>query len=623
MRQTSTRSKVTMAHADLVPEGILVQARFTENDMVKLIPGARYKAAFKGWLLPKTWPACIQLRAVFKDALTIGQDLNTWAYWEQVNRVKPALAYRSLLKPEVPIQDDRLRPFQRVCVDFGTVAGSFIIAGDMGTGKTIEALALLNALDGQEEVLPALVFCPNSAKLNWADEAAIWFKRAIPYVVRGGAGGRKRVLADAASDPNALVIVNYESARIHSRLASYGSIRLKRCPDCGGKDPKVRATQCEVCPRELNAISFRTVFADEAHRIKDPHAKQTRAVWAVGHQASVRRRIPMTGTVIATDPSDLWSIGHFMAPDEYPVKTAFTERYCLMAWGTYGGLEVKGIHPERKTEFYSILDPRFRRVPMDAVLDQLPPIVRLKRHVELTPRQRKSYDEMAKTLATRLDDGSLMIARDERVGWLRCLQFSSATMTEVEPGTWRMTDPSPKLDDLMECLAELDGSQVVIAAEHIQLINLAEARLAKAGVTYGRVTGTEKDFERHAYIRDFQAGKLRCMLLTMGAGSEAITLTAANTMICLQRSPSMIRNRQTEARIRRIGSERHKTITYIDIIAVNTVEVKQINKIHAKFMRLEEINRDRATLANLNQSTSELDFEAQVIDDEDTIGEGE
>ncbi len=609
-----------MAHADLVPTGILVQTRFTENDMVKLIPGASYKAEFKGWLLPRTWVACIQLRAVFKETLTIGDDLNAWAHLEKELRINPALERRTLLKPNYDLTDgDRLRAFQRAGVDFMRVAHSAILGDDMGTGKTIQALALLDEY-GYAEVLPTLVFCPNSAKLNWQDEARIWFKKATPYVVTGGAVNRKKVLIDAAQDPTALVSINYESARIHSRLAPYGSIRLKRCPDCGGKDPKVRPSQCEICPRELNRINWLTVIADEAHRIKDPHAKQTRAVWAVGHQASVRRRFPMTGTIIANDPGDLWSIGHFMAPDEYPAKGAFIERYCLMGWGTYGGLEVKGIHPERRKEFFAILDPRFRRVPMDAVLDQMPPKVRIKRFVELTPRQRKSYKEMKDTLATRLPGGDLMIAKDERVGWLRLLQFSSATMEEVEPGKFRMCDPSPKLDDLMECLDELGDRQVVVAAEHKQLIDLAEVRLAKASITYGRVTGDEKEFERHAYIRDFQAGKLRVMLLT-GAGSEAITLTAADTMICLQRHSSMIRNQQIEARVRRIGSEIHEVIRYIDIIAVDTVEERQIEKLHAKMERLEEINRDRATLAAAGKPYDTFDDEAQRILGEDLIGE--
>lgn len=609
-----------MAHADLVPAGILVQTRFTENDMVKLIPGASYKSEFKGWLLPRTWVACVQLRAVFKETLTIGNDLNAWAHLERELRVNPALERRTLLKPNYDLTDgDRLRAFQRAGVDFMRVAHSAILGDDMGTGKTIQMLALMSEFM-PFAVLPALVFCPNSAKLNWADEARKWYRTATPYVVTGGAVNRKKVLIDAAQDPTALVMVNYEAARIHSRLAPYGSIRLKRCPDCGGKDPKVRPAQCEVCPRELNNIQFKTVIADEAHRIKDPHAKQTRAVWAVGHQASVERRFPMTGTIIANDPSDLWSIGHFMAPDEYPAKTAFIERYCLMAWGTYGGLEVKGIHPERRKEFFAILDPRFRRVPMDAVLDQMPPKVRIKRYVELTPRQRKSYKEMKDTLATRLPSGDLLIAKDERVGWLRLLQFSSATMEEVEPRVYRMCDPSPKLDDLMQCLEELGDKQVVVAAEHRQLIDLAEARLAKAGITYGRVTGTEKEFERHAYIRDFQAGKLRVMLLT-GAGSEAITLTAADTMICLQRHSSMIRNQQIEARVRRIGSEIHEVIRYIDIIAVDTVEERQIEKLHAKMERLEEINRDRATLAAAGKPYDTFDDEAQRILGEELIGE--
>jgi hypothetical protein len=106
------------------------------------------------------------------------------------------------------------------------------------------------------------------------------------------------------------------------------------------------------------------------------------------------------------------------------------------------------------------------------------------------------------------------------------------------------------------------------------------------------------------------------MLMTIAAGGVGITLTRAGHMIFLQRAWSMIDNKQCEDRVHRIGSEIHDKIVIIDLVTKDTVEETQIPALHAKFVRLQEIVRDREVfLANNDiESVRRLDAEMAAID---------
>jgi len=516
----------------------------------------------------------------------------------------------------------RLYEFQEADVAFLTTAGDSLLASEMGTGKSCGALSALRAVhELDKEALPALIICPNSVKLSWERETRTWFPDAEPIVVGGTAGEKTRQLQRAAGLANAIVVVNYEALRSYSRLAPYGSIRLTRCTQCDRShgDPRCTPTRCEVHPKQLNEIAFKTVIVDEAHKMKDPRSKQTRACWAVMHGESVQRRWALTGTPLANHPGDLWSIMHGVAPYEYPSRTKFVDRYCLSAWNAYGGLDVVGVNPAHRDELFKFLDPRMRRMPKALVLTQLPPKVRTWRHVEMTPRQAKAYRELESSLITRLDGGEILVAPNNLAAQTRLLQLSSSYCTlDPDPDAAmgvRVTlcEPSPKLDALEEIMEELGDRPLVACAESKQLINLAARRMEKAHVPYGLITGDQTQWERDQNLKKFQAGELRILLFTVKAGGVGLTMTTAGTIVFLQRSWSMIDNKQAEDRVHRIGSEIHSSVNVIDIITRGTVEERQVVRLYDKLQRLEEITRDRATLTLHGQSVEHLDAEEARI----------
>lgn len=596
-----------MPRADISGDRIVVETQWNERELVKQIPGVRWDVTAKHWHLPLRWTSCIVLRGVFGESLTIGAALHAWASGYR-GHVDWMMDLRSRVEPGadwIAPLDPNLYPFQQVGEAFLRDAGDALLGDEMGTGKTVQVLA---AMATEPDVFPAIVICPNTVKSSWRNHINEWLPSATnPYVITGGAAQREKILKEAAKDPYAIVIVNYESLRLMSRLAGWGGTQLRRCRECDPKngEESLRVSQCQVHPKPLNRIPFRTVIVDEAHRIKEPKSQQTRAVWAVSHSASVRRRWLLTGTPLANHPGDLWSLLHCMSPEDHPTKTKFVDRYCLQSWNAYGGLDIVGINPATRDEFFKLLDPHFRRMPKDLVLSQLPPKVRETRWVDLSPKQEKAYRNLEEVGAVFLEE-ELFTTDNSLVEKLRLMQLASGALVR-EGDRLRLAEPSSKLDAMDEVLEELGPKQVVICAESRQLIELAAARLAKRGVSHGLITGTVSAYDRDRNLRVFQDGKSQVLLFTVKAGGTGLTMTAADTMIRLQRSWSMIDNKQAEDRIHRIGSERHESVLVIDIVSRNTVEEGQMVSLAEKLKRLEEINRDRATLLAAGQSTHELD----------------
>jgi SNF2 family DNA or RNA helicase len=599
---------------------VVLETSWAEKDLARQVPGMNWDGREKVWHAPLSWGTCVTLRGVFGDRLEVGPLLRQWAADARAQWIDYGLLLRESTAADLYDAagekwnpDPRLYPPQQTGVAFLALPdGGVLLADQMGVGKTPQALVALRALP---DTLPGLVICPNSVKGHWANEVPTWFPEAHPYVVNGGAQSRRKVLLEASEDPQALVLIHFDVLRLHSRLAAYGSIRLSRCQECGGHDERITPTRCEVHPKELNHLDFRTVIVDEAHRMKDSKAKQTRAAWAVLHQPSITRRWALTGTPIANNVGDLWSIMHGIAPADYPTRSAFIDRFALLAWNRYAALDIVGVRPDTAEEFHKILDPRMRRMLKAVVLPFLPPKVREVREAPMATKQARAYRAMEEHLLAELDDGDVVLATTNLVKALRLVQFSSS-YCEVDPETnqLRLSEPSPKLDVLEEVLQELGPDrQVAVCAASRQLIEMAAARFNAKGVSYRLLTGKVPQHERQQNLNEFQAGDAQVMLFTIAAGGVGVNMSAADTIVFLQRSWSMLENVQAEDRVHRVGSERHESVTVVDIIAPDTIEVRQLQKLREKATRLEEIVRDRDRLAKAGYSTAELDHEEQQL----------
>ncbi|MDD5491045.1 MAG: helicase-related protein, partial [Patescibacteria group bacterium] len=133
-------------------------------------------------------------------------------------------------------------------------------------------------------------------------------------------------------------------------------------------------------------------------------------------------------------------------------------------------------------------------------------------------------------------------------------------------------------------------------------------RLDKLKIPYGRIVGDVSEYDRQVALDRFRSGALQVMLITIDAGGEGVDgLQHSDTLVVLQRSWKMLANVQLEARIDRIGSEKHESVHVIDVVTRGSIEETRLYpRLAEKFERLEEIQRDRARLSAAGLNPPEM-----------------
>jgi SNF2 family DNA or RNA helicase len=535
----------------------------------------------------------------------LGEKLTAWATNERATRIDPSNALRELEELPEGEGDEDLFPHQRAGVKFLATSKRALLADEPGLGKTAQAIRAIKKIqDDGGEAFPALIVCPNTLKKNWKREFEKWWPGVNVQVIAGTATQRRKQFEEENVD---VYVVNWESLRTHSRLAPYGAVALARCPECKGHDARVTVGRCEVHERELNRIDFKAVVADEIHRSKDPKSKQTRALWAATGNAEVR--FALTGTPVANNVLDLWSILHWLSPKDWPSKTRWIDRMVNTMLNAFGGMMVLGVKPHMEEEFHATLNPHMRRMLKARVLPWLPEMMFERRDVEMSTKQAKAYKDMRENMIAELEGGDAVVAPSVLTQTTRLHQFASSfaeMVTDEVTGEQKaiLSEPSCKVDALMDDIKNGDfgDDSVAVTAVSRQLIELLSARLTKEGIAHGLITGAQSEEERQKAIDDFQSGRIKWILFTVQAGGVGVTLTTGRRLVMLQRPWSLVDYKQALDRIHRIGSEIHDSVIVMDYVTEGTIEERVLQVLDGKAENFEQIVHDKARLLDLLKS---------------------
>ena len=97
-----------------------------------------------------------------KMSCEIDPEVEQWL----INKLETARKVVRILEQKDVPGDERLRPFQRVDVQFMKEVPIVLNANAMGTGKTVEAYALVNEVNAQK----VLIVCGKAKMQDWEDE---------------------------------------------------------------------------------------------------------------------------------------------------------------------------------------------------------------------------------------------------------------------------------------------------------------------------------------------------------------------------------------------------------------------------------------------------------------------
>ena len=437
---------------------------------------------------------------------------------------------------------------------------NFILADEMGLGKSLQSLAVA-AIDFERGVAGRiLIVCLASLKYNWLEEIEERTHfRAM--VLEGTPDKRRKQMQEFSTEGYEILIVNYEQVVKHVE--------------------------------EFNEMMFDIVIMDEAHSIKTPTAKRTKA--CMGLVAT--RFFALTGSPMLNRPDELWTLLHRVAPDKFPRYWPFRMRYCQL--GGWQGKQVVGV--KYKDELVEKISPIMLRRTKAEVLPWLPQKLPVKQEwLDLTPLQRKMYKQADEELKITFEDLSTMEINSALTLFLRHKQICATSHCLDEE-----TDESSKLDRLEEIVEELcveNGEKLVVFTQFRPALKAARDRIRKKVPTW-TLHGDIPLADRQAYINAWTnldgPGVLVCMLQVAGVG---LNLTAASTVVFVDKLYVPKLNEQAVDRLHRIGQER----------PVQTIELLTRGTIERRIERL--LKRKDVMFGEVIGATEETSFKRKLIE---------
>lgn len=401
--------------------------------------------------------------------------------------------------------------------------GAAYIGWERGLGKTLATCALIDALDARR----TLVVAPNTAKDSvWRAELERFLPGRQVVVLPNTKAKRERVLASLPKGDPVILVVHYEALAI-----------------IGGKDG-----------RGWNKLGeWDLVVADEAHRIKNPKAKMTRALKKV----PTRMKLALSGSIVQNHAEELFSPLQWLFPQSYKSRWRdWNNRFLDFVDGGFGSVCI-GIKPERiqamRDELGVFMVYRRKEDELD-----LPRKTEQTLLVDISPGQRRVYDELVETCMSQLDNGDTVKAADGLVMLTRLRQVAtglSLVGAEVEDST--------KIDLAVDLIEDNPDEAFVVFSWFKPAAHSIYQRLTDRGTQCFLVDGDVPHDRRAERIAAFQAGAGRVFVGTLATLGESVNLQRASNAIFLDRSWNPGTNAQATDRIYRIGQTKPVTITHI------------------------------------------------------------
>ena len=440
---------------------------------------------------------------------------------------------------------------------------NFILADEMGLGKSLQALTVA-AVDFERGVADRiLVVCLASLKYNWLDEIELRTNfRAL--VLDGSPDKRYKQLREFVDDAYDILIVNYEQVVKHVG--------------------------------DFNDLGFDIVIYDEAHSLKTPTAKRTKASMGL----SAVRHFMLTGSPMLNRPDELWTLLHRCDPGKFPHFWTFRGRYCKLhpVW------QSKVIGTRNLDELREKIEPYITRRTKAEVLPWLPTKLPVKQEwLTLKPLQRRMYLEAEEELRITDPEGMTILEINSALTkFLRHKQICSTTYTIDET-----TDESCKLDRLAEIVDELcfeNGESLVVFTQFRGVLSAIYRRLHEklpTWVLHGDVKLSDRQERIRDWTRNAESGRpgiLANMLQVAGVG---LNLTAASTVVFVDKLYVPKLNEQAVDRLHRIGQTRE--VQTIELLTRGTIE-----------RRIEQLLRGKDKMFNdVLGGDEELAFKRKLI----------
>lgn len=266
---------------------------------------------------------------------------------------------------DVPV----IRPYQAEALNFLVEHRRAAIFDEPGLGKTMQSLLAMRDLEPRGRLL---VIAPGDATGVWQDECRLWLDEE-PGIFSGLKPDQEQL-----DRPHGIVVTNY--ARLDNVLSQ--------------------------------GIGWDGVIFDESQMLRN---RNTRTLFkSVRHHFDRQRyglaHVPaffLSGTPIVKSAGDIWPILHLIDRKRWNAYWPFVQKYSVFWIDRLGHWQTEGITNARSL-WKEVDSVGLRRLQADVQPD-LPPKVRQRIPLTMTPKQARAYRDIEKDMFTEVADGSLFL----------------------------------------------------------------------------------------------------------------------------------------------------------------------------------------------------------------------
>ncbi len=462
----------------------------------------------------------------------------------------------------------QLRPYQKHGVQWLLTLRSLGLGGcladDMGLGKTVQVLGVLNLARREKEKSTDLLVVPASLVDNWRLE----IERFAP---------RLRVLIAHPSRIPSPELAKLPGKRVEAHdavITTYGTV--------------MRTGWIQEHP-------WRHVILDEAQAIKNPGAKQTRAVKALPSQW----RLALTGTPVENRLGDLWSIFDFLNPGLLGSAKTFNGFCKSMAKSQ------RGYAPLRRLVQPYIL----RRLKTDrSVIADLPDKTEVTAFCMLSRKQAALYQQSVEEMRRAVGELDGIKRRGVVLAFLmRFKQICNHPSQWLGDGAYESADSGKllRLGELCESIAARQDKLLVFT----QFREMTEPLAGYLAGIFGRggvvLHGGTPVRKRQSLVESFQEDdRVPFMVLSLKVGGTGLNLTAASHVIHFDRWWNPAVENQATDRAFRIGQK--KNVLVHKFVCRGTVEERIAELIESKSKLSDDVLSGGAEASLTEMSNEEL-----------------
>jgi len=415
----------------------------------------------------------------------------------------------------------KYKPFehQRTTAEFLTLNKRAFCFSEPGTGKTGSAIWAADYLMNRGLVKRALIVCPVSIMdAAWRSDLFNFAMHRKVDIAYGAAAKRRKIVASDAE----FVIINFDGIG--------------------------------VVENEIAAGGFDLIIVDEASSYQNAQTKRWKILSRLVTEDTWLWM--MTGTPAAQSPAAAYGLAKLVNPAGVP-RFFGSFRDQVMVKITPFKWAVK---PDAKDTVHRVLQPAIRFTKAECL--DLPELMYVKRHVELTKQQKTYYDRINKD-RTMHAAGEDITAVNAAVLMTKLLQVVCGAAYTDEHNTLQF-DIASRYKVLKEVVDETPN-KVLVFVPFQNTIEILTQKLQADGITAEVISGSVKAGDRTDIFRRFQTtADPQVLVIQPQAAAHGVTLTAADTVVWWGPTPSLEIYAQANARIHRSGQVNKCTIVQLE-----------------------------------------------------------